>query len=116
MKIFTIYAKGEKEKEVVALSDQFFDWRAFVFGPFWLAYNKMWLTALLSIILAIFCTYLCELLFGSSQYVTNAFMIAFGFFAYDLMEYKLAKSGYLLCDVVIANTVEEAELEYLRRV
>jgi hypothetical protein len=115
MKVFTIYTKGEKEKEVIAISDQIFDWYAFIFGPLWFVYNRMWMTAVLSVVLIVACSYLCELFFGSSQYVTNAFMIVYGFFAYDLMEYKLVKSGYALCDVVIAKTEEEAELEYLRK-
>jgi hypothetical protein len=113
MKIFTIYAKGEKE--VVALGDRFFDFYAFVFGPLWLAYNRMWLSAVFFAVVMMALADVIDSTFGCGQYVISAFLIACGFFSCDLLEYKLLRSGYVVCDVVVAKTSDEAELEYLRK-
>jgi hypothetical protein len=116
MKVFTIYTKGSEQEEIVALNDEVFNKWAFVFGPLWAAYNKMWFIGLgLFLLMSIFVSISMHF-FGSASYVSNLFLLIYAFFAYDLMDYKLRSAGYAVKEVIIAENAAMAELEYLRKI
>lgn len=114
MKVFTIYARGAQD--VLALDDRMFDQWAFIFGPFWAFYNKMWVIGLVSVILMFFSANVAAGFSADlSQYISNLFLVSYGVFGCDLMSYKLTSNGYKLQDVILAQSVEEAEVKYLSR-
>jgi hypothetical protein len=115
MKAFTIYTSTKDKNDIIVLREGFCI-EAFIFGPLWALYKKMWLIGIATIALH-------GILYNLTGYIPsfmidfigNLVLLLYGFFAVDLMSYKLCKNSYNLEDIIIANSQEEAEINFLRK-
>lgn len=115
MKIFNIYARSSNKQDIIAIKDGFC-LEAFIFGPIWAFYKKMWIIGLVPLALRITFFFETEFMLGYfAEFLDNLILLMYGFLAYDFLDYKLCRTGYKLEDVIIANNQEEAELTYLRK-
>lgn len=115
MQLFSIYTSKNNKDDIVALKEGF-SIQAFIFGPLWALYKQMWLIGSINIIIYIILimlkSYIPEFL---SDLLNNILFLSYGFFASDLLSYRLSNNNYDLQDVVIANNKEQAELTFLKK-
>lgn len=95
-----------------------FSWWALIFGPLWLLWNGLWLSALglfaleIGVQAGIEHLRLGPVVAGAAGL---AVAIWFGFTARDWQRWRLAASGYVLVDTVIADSESEAEWRHTHR-
>jgi hypothetical protein len=115
MQIFSIYSKNNSMDDLIVIKDGF-SVGAFIFNGLWACYKKMWLLGGVTFIVVYMAQYLKDIDFQyAGDFLQNLVLVAYGILANDFLSYKLDKSGYNLKDVMIANTLEDAELLYLRK-
>jgi hypothetical protein len=121
MKTFSIYSKNTDQNntnptDLIILKDGFCV-EAFIFGPLWALYKKLWIIGIISVLI-LTVSYNINNIYSSllSDFIEELVLFAYGFLAYDILDYKLNKTGYKLQDIVIANSHEEAELIHLRKI
>ena len=114
--IFNFYANTRDKQDYVAVKDGF-SILAFALGPIWSIYNHMWTASAISIVLYLL-AYLIENSISpfTGQLLSNFMVLAYGFFAQDLIYYHLKNKGYVFQDVVLAPSLEEAEIKYLNKI
>jgi hypothetical protein len=88
-----------------------FSWGALLFGPFWLAAHRAWITAAISLavlilIAAVVPVPLCLIL-------GVAFAVLLGLTGNDLRLWSMEHRGYLLVHIVAARGAEEALMRLL---
>jgi hypothetical protein len=95
-----------------------FSWGAFLFGPFWLVWRRAWLAALLWTI-ALVAIAFAAAKFGLSpatqSVVALALAVVLGFEGPSLVGWTLARKGCPETDIVIGETIDEAEEVFFRR-
>ena len=115
MQVFSIYASKNNKENVIVLKEGF-SIEAFILGPIWAFYKQMWLIGSISIIIYIVSNsmknYIPEFF---TDVFNNIVLLLYGFFASDLISYKLNNNGYQLEDIVIAKNQDEAELAFLNK-
>jgi hypothetical protein len=115
-RIFSVYGKKDHPDDIVVLKDGFC-LEAYLFGALWALYKRLWILGITSGLMLIGSSMVDGLYFELlSNFVEQLILLMYGFFAYDILEYKLNQTGYQLKDIVLAYSSEEAELMYLRRV
>jgi hypothetical protein len=116
MKTFSVYSKKDQPSDIVILKDGFC-LEACMFGALWALYKKLWILGILSGLILIASSIINDLYSGLiNDFIERLILFAYGFFAYDILDYKLNKTGYKLQDIVIANSLQEAELIHLRKI
>lgn len=111
MNIFSVYTKKDGDAIETTFVKQGFSFFAGVFTIFWSAYHKMWSVFLIAIVVNLILA-----VSGDNDYgVSFLIFIFFAFFASDLREYYAKKRGYVLDDIIVAKSIEEAEMKYFER-
>lgn len=83
-----------------------FSWLAFLFGLPWLLWHRLWLAALLYVVLALA---IAALLPGGPGFVAGlALQVLLGAHANDLRRRRLARRGYVEAGVVAARNIDGA--------
>ena len=114
--IFNFYASVRDKQDYIAVKEGFSIW-AFSLGPIWAIYNNMWKAAALSIVLYLLAYFIeNSISLFTGQCLSNFMVLVYGFFAQDLIHYHLKNKGYVLQDVILAPSLEEAELKYLNKI
>ncbi len=122
MAIFTVHTPATRAGEaasadkIVFLRDGFSAW-ALLFGPFWLAWNRAFIAAIVwAILLGAIGFGLAKL--GASEeamsLVSLAFGVALGFEGRHLIAWTLARRGYKETGLVSGEDLEEVEETYFR--
>ena len=95
-----------------------FAWTAFVFGPFWAFYHRLWLPGVL-LLLAIVALALASeigLIDPAADAVFGVGLSAlFAFEANDLRRAKLGRAGLAERGITSGRNLSEAELDWFRR-
>jgi hypothetical protein len=116
-KIFTVYEKPEAAEpadRMLLLRDGFSYW-AFVFGIFWLLMHRMWRVAALFFAAQVAIAFAGEVL-GFSPTSLGLLQlwlqVMLGFHAFELQGATLARRGYRLGGVLVAESEMHAERRY----
>jgi hypothetical protein len=110
--------KSTQDDEWIAVASNF-SFQAFIFGVFWLMYNSMWRLSFLFISYGVIIGYLGNIqLFNDVQVLLLSLISALciGFEAGDLMSNYLQKKGYILADIIYANSEDEALLKHYYKI
>jgi Protein of unknown function (DUF2628) len=123
MTIFTVYLPSSAEgrqsplEGIVFVRDGF-SVPAFLFGPFWLLWNRAWIAAAGWALLLAFVAGLGALLkipTGSMAWAGLAAALILGFEGERLLAWSLRRKGYVESDVVFGENEEEAEEVFFHR-
>ena len=111
-----IYTVHLHEDQDMVLVREGFSWGAFLFGPLWALYNRLWFVAILLLLLSALFGYADE--HGVTGDATLAILqlaigILIGYQANDWRRTRLHKLGYTLVDVVAASSIKRAQLRFL---
>ncbi|HUA77282.1 MAG TPA: DUF2628 domain-containing protein [Acetobacteraceae bacterium] len=108
MRIFTAHTRPDRSAELVA---EGFRWGALLFGPFWLAWHRAWIPAVLAAAALIA---ILALPGGAGRtMLLVAFALVLGLTGNDLRRWSLALRGYVLTDVVAARDEDAALARFL---
>ena len=118
MRVWTVHVQpipatgtaGRPPRRAPALVREGFSWGAFLFGPFWLLARRLWLEALLWLLVPVAAALLAPI--GGAVVLPAAAQFLLGCHARDLQRRALARRGYALAHVV-AGRDEDAALERL---
>jgi Protein of unknown function (DUF2628) len=124
MPVYTVHAPqradlavGNATDRFAFVRDGFFLW-AFVFGPVWLAWHRLWL-ALLGYVAAVaaIAGVLALLEAGTGAWLMVVLLIALlmGFEAASLWRWTLSRRDWRLLDIVVADDEEAAERRFFDR-
>jgi hypothetical protein len=119
MGFYSVHLQGDGPDAAAGaqLVRQAFNWSAFFFGPFWLAWQGLW-GALALWALAYFVLIAASLIIpsgGAVFFIVLALQTFLGLEAGALCERKLAAQGYHLAAVIAAPSSVEAEITYFRQ-
>jgi Protein of unknown function (DUF2628) len=120
MPLYSVHLRGSglesfAEAEFVR---QAFCWKAFFFGPLWLARHRLWVGLLLwAAAYLVLIAALPAVLSASSIFlIALCLQIFLGLEANRLREAKLARQGYRLAEIIAAPASELAETRFYRQV
>lgn len=123
MAIFTVHfppgASGQppSPEKIVFLRDGF-SWSAFIFGPFWLAWRRAWLVAVLwTLLLGALALVAWKLRVSreAMSWLTLALAVWLGFEGERLIGWNLTRRGYAERDLVVGEDIDEAEAVFFHR-
>lgn len=123
MAIFTVHfpptvsGQPASPEKIVFLRDGF-SWPALIFGPFWLAWRRAWLVAVLWTLLLAALAFIAWKLRVSREamsWLTLALAVWLGFEGERLVGWNLARRGYVERDLVIGEDLDEAEAAFFYR-
>ncbi|MCE2992343.1 MAG: DUF2628 domain-containing protein [Candidatus Jidaibacter sp.] len=112
---YTIYLKNTNQgTEDITYVPEKFCWLGFLFTIPWLIYHRLWNTAITLIFSLIFLNQF-ELMGLSdlSTFVCIVASVLLGFYGNDMIRNNLEKNGYVLSDIIMASSVQEAELRFI---
>lgn len=122
MPIFTVHvpryaAEPLASAERIRFVPDGFAWGAFVFGPLWALWNRLWLALVLWIAAAAFIGFLSLIGFHWLSVFGLALLIEyfFGLEGNGLLAAALHRRGFILGDVVVAAGRDAAERAYFQR-
>lgn len=121
MKFYSILhntAKSDIDDKYIALSNQFCI-SAFMFGIIWLIYNNMWRVSAVVLLFIMTIGYLESIaILNNVQGMIFCFLISIyiGLEGNDLKTYTLQKHGYIMEDIIYANSEDEALFKYYTKV
>jgi hypothetical protein len=121
LRLFTVHLapRGRNADPLATeLVPEGFAWGAFVLGPFWLAWHRLWLGLVLWLVLTLATLGVGSALdFGPEQRtaVELALMFGFGLVGHDLRRRRLAALGRPVRGVVAAPDAETALHRFLDR-
>jgi hypothetical protein len=97
---------------------QAFCWKAFFFGPLWLARQRLWAGLLLWAAAYLFLIAALPVVLSASSvfFIALSLQIFLGLEANRLQEAKLAAKGYRLAEIIAAPERELAESAFYRRI
>lgn len=117
MKIFTIHLlKKEKEIDEVCFIEEGFSFTAFVFNIAWLFFHRLWLQAIMLFAILVLINELHSIGVFTKLIkilLSSAVCAYIGFAGRDFLRWRLYREGYEFKDVVVANSVDEAEYKYI---
>lgn len=118
MAFYSVHLQGDGPQSIAeaAFVRQAFSWKAFFFGPLWLAWHRLWaalalLTAAYTILFAATITIISA---EAGLFISFALQILLGLEANQLREAKLGRRGYRLVEIISAPAREEAEAAFYR--
>ncbi len=97
---------------------QAFSWKAFFFGPLWLARHRLWGGLLVWAAAYLVLIAACSVALSATSifFIALALQIYLGLEANRLRETKLAAKGYRLAEIIAAPARELAETAFYREV
>lgn len=116
MNIYAIYLNLKQEDVEVIKIKESFSFQAAIFTSFWALYHKMWRILVATLIVNVIMMFLSD----NGSYACIVLLmhlvitLIFGFFAPDLQEYELQTKGYVLKDIILAESEEEAEVNFFK--
>jgi Protein of unknown function (DUF2628) len=118
MAFYSVHIQGEgiEAATEAAFVRQAFSWKAFFFGPFWLAWHRLW-AALVLLATAYFALLTVSdriIPAAAAFFIGLAFQTLLGLEANALREGKLAARGYRLVGIVAAPSHDLAEIAFFR--
>lgn len=115
MKIFTVHIKpGDSGAGAVFVPEGFSIW-AFLFQPFWALYHRLWLVAVLMVLVALGLEVLAvRMQLSETQAWLLQFLLAvlIGAEARDFWRWTLTRRGYETRAALAGDDEEEAEIRY----
>ena len=110
-----INPKSQDILKDIRLTPRKFFFSAFIFGVFWVLYNKLWQAAI--ILIGLLYVLLKVLYFGiidpvTYQVIYFSILIYLGFDASNLQYSKLEKQGFVLKQIMLATSPEKAEMKF----
>jgi hypothetical protein len=124
MPVYTVHAPVAGGTEARSATDRFvfvrdgFHFWAFVFGPLWLAWRRLWLALLGYVVITVGGTVALSLLHASAGtrfVVTLLVALLMGFEAASLWRWTLSGRKWRQLDVVVAGDEEAAERRFFDR-
>jgi hypothetical protein len=119
MAFYSVHLSGSGPKAAAeaAFVRQSFCWKAFFFGPFWLARHRLWIALLvwaaLYLVLILAARWLLSA--DAAFFIGLALQILLGLEAARLREAKLAAQGYHLAEIIAAPASDQAEITFYRQ-
>jgi len=122
MAVFTVYVLSDSGSSVAAadrvhvISDRF-GWLAFLFGPIWLAWHRLWwglLAYVLAVAMLVLAARTLQLSAGAAILVLLIMAIFIGLEGGALRDFALTRRGYRIADLISAPSREAAEREFFR--
>ncbi|MEN3929640.1 DUF2628 domain-containing protein [Microvirga sp. W0021] len=122
MKSYTVhFPKGCTEPNADALTGAVlirdgFSWGAFIFGPFWLLWNRLWLTGIIMLVVLITVSTLADMLefepitWGIADFLI---MLLIGFEANSLKRWTYERRGQPVAGIVTGHDEIEAEAKMI---
>ena len=106
-----LWTAHEKPETVPVLVREGFSVGALLFGPFWLALHRAWIPAGVTFCLG----FLIHALTSppASVVLGLALQLLLGLSGRDLVRWSLAERGFIVTDVVVARTEDEARAKLL---
>jgi hypothetical protein len=124
MPVYTVHGPSADGTDVRSTTDKFvfvrdgFSFRAFVLGPVWLIYRRLWLALVgyivLSVAIAVALSWL-HASFGTRSIVMLLIAILMGLEAASLRRWTFSRGKWRLLDVVVADDEEAAERRFFDR-
>lgn len=119
MRIWSVAVRGNGRLEPdIVLVKEGFAWPAFLFGPLWFLWHRLWL-ALLGYLATNVVLAAALALFGANpaqQLLAGvAFALLVGWHGNDLRRWTLLRRGYRLVELVVARDEGEAEKRTLEK-
>ncbi len=124
MPVYTVHAPVAAGPDVRGATDRFvfvrdgFYFWAFLFGPFWLAYRRLWLALLGYIVVSIvvaMALFLLDAGGGTRFAVTLLIALLMGFEVASLRRWTLSRRNWRQLDIVVADDEETAERRFFDR-
>ncbi|MCA0422443.1 MAG: DUF2628 domain-containing protein [Proteobacteria bacterium] len=120
MQVYTVHrAKRGATPEAVEFVPDGFSYGAFVFGPFWLAYRRLWLV-LAIVLMAIAIITGIEYAAGLNPAIGGALSLLTGLFlgleGNQLVRWTLERNGRPALAVVTGKNLDEAEFRYFSEI
>jgi hypothetical protein len=119
MALYSVHMKGDGPQSLAeaAFVRQAFSWTAFILGPLWLLWHRLWAgfavwAAACLILIAASLTIVSA---AACQFIALALQILLGLEANRLREAKLARNGYRLIEIIAAPARDEAEVAFYRQ-
>ncbi len=115
MTVYTVHLQTNDAQDASFVPEGF-SWAAFVFAPFWLVWNRLWLVAALWCV-AMAIVYLIPLGLPSLAQEFGGFLIALlcGLEGNEWRRQKLLRDGKSLADIVTADSRDDAEIHFFHR-
>ena len=125
LRIYTVHEKhdpaaaaGYPEAYPVLVREGF-SWMAALFTFVWAIFHGLWREAVVLFVIGMAIGFLVDGLNVSAPFelaVTVGYLALVGFSAEDWRRARLARQGYVMCDVVAEKTSEIASLRYLQSI
>ena len=120
LKIYTAHLKPEHPApyETAMFVQEGFNWMAFAFGGMWALFSRLWLLALVFMLVNIALATLVEMevvSYGVSAAYQLAFQLWVGFNANDWLRAKLKKQGYITDALITGADKLAAEQRFFER-
>jgi Protein of unknown function (DUF2628) len=119
MALYSVHIQGDEPQSATeaAFVRQAFCWKAFFFGPLWLARHRLWAglalwAAAYAILIAASLTVVSA---GAGLFIALALQMLLGLEANRLREAKLGTQGYRLVEIIAAPARDEAEIAFYRQ-
>ncbi|MFO1026165.1 MAG: DUF2628 domain-containing protein [Acetobacteraceae bacterium] len=103
MKLYAVRVKPGAEP---VLMSEGFAWLTFILGPLWLALNRAWIPAALSLATYVLISVLAPSAIGAV--LAGGLAVLLGLHGHDLQNWALERRGYKLIHMVAARDREEA--------
>lgn len=119
MALYSVHLRGSGFQAIAgaAFVRQAFSWKAFFFGPLWLARHQLWAVLLLwaAAYLILIAAWRTVLSADAVFYIGLALQFLLALEANRLREAKLGAQGYHLVEIIAAPATEEAEIAFYHR-
>jgi hypothetical protein len=124
MPVYTVHARTADGAQTQRAADRFvfvrdgFHFRAFLLGPLWLAWHRLWLALIGYVaVMATLEIALSQLHTGSGTRFIAMFLVALlmGFEAASLRRWTLSRRKWRQLDIVVADDTETAERRFFDR-
>jgi hypothetical protein len=120
MPLYSVYLRGSGPKSFAeaAFVRQAFCWKAFFFGPLWLARHRLWAGLLLWAAAYLILISAASAVLSASAvfFIALSLQIFLGLEANRLREAKLAAKGYHLVEIGAAPARDVAVIAYYRQI
>lgn len=120
MPLYTVHLRdnGPGSYAEAVFVRQAFSWKAFFFGPLWLAWHRLWIGLLVWAAAYLVLIAVCSVALSTASifFIALALQIYLGLEANRIREAKLAAKGYRLAEIVAAPARELAESTFYRQI
>jgi hypothetical protein len=118
--LYSIHLQGDGLQAIAeaAFVRQAFSWKAFFFGPLWLARHRLWIALAFWVAAYLILIAASPKILSAAAvlFIALALQILLGLEAGRLREAKLAAQGYLLAEIIASPARDEAEAAFYRKI